>query len=96
MGWTLAATQADASFPAVRFFLGFLLILIGYGCAKTRVITRPSRRRLEWLTGYQGDGPPEGGITEKNHPFTYFYVVLCMYVIGGYMILSGSFEVLFS
>jgi hypothetical protein len=48
------------------------------------------------LTGYQGDGPPEGGLTEKNHPFTYYYVVLCMYVIGGYMILSGSFEVLFS
>jgi hypothetical protein len=93
---TLAAARADDSFPAVRYVLGFVLILSGFGCAKTGVITRPRPGRYRWLTGYQGDGPPEGGITEKSHPFTFSYLILCMYVVGGYMILSGSFEMLFS
>jgi hypothetical protein len=92
----LAAAQSDFSFPALRFILGFVLILIGGGCAKTGVITRPPPRRGEWLSGYQGDGPLPGGLSRKSDPLTFYYVIVCMYLVGAYLIGSAAVLALFS
>ncbi len=99
MGWALAATQSDPSFPAVPLIIGLVLVILGFAAAKTGALTGPPRPRYlsDWLltTGYQGDEPPPAGINRESNPLAFYYTILCMYLIGALLILTALIEWLF-